>query len=362
MQPLFEYDKSADECQEKGRMLSWISAPLTSGLTHDRMIFSFLIIMLLAGCGQQKATRERSRKTLKAFDYELIKISNNLSKTEAFDALLFVRKLPGVQLPFLTSNDTIPGTETETFNIEHAKGIYQYQSVDSLPVKIADADSLIILFDDKNSPGNSYRLVIGSYIEKLTALGMVFPEILEANFYKNNHMIGNIHYKASFRYGMPEDINVAIKAGRFGINIKMETTFRRKKSDLEVRFDVTEDSRLLIKGYVQSDIVKTSSNTLTYNDKEIELEIFPLKLKLESDFRFMQSENNSFFNGFNRHSRINLTDNEGVSLGHVKLEQVPGRTRVNLIMYYHDNSSENLEDFMLSVDRILNMKTSFPRW
>ena len=325
-------------------------------------ILPALLVLAVTACGPRKAPREHSRKVLRAFDNELIQLSGNLSSTKAFEALMLLRSLPGVQLPFISVNDTIPGTETEIFTLRRAKGVYRYSTGDSLVVKTADSDSLIVFFDDKDNPGKLFKLVISAWKETMTAFGMVFPEMLEASLFMDDRRIGEVHYQAVFKHGFPAEISMVGKSGKYAFDMELETRFRRTKSVVQVKFEIQDGDRSLIKGRIDSDVVRTAQNTLAYHDKRIELEIFPLKVILDSDYRFPQSDTMGFFEGFNRHSRIRLTDNEGASLGEVKLVQVPGRSRVNLMMHYNDGSSENAEDFLLSVRKIMNMKTSSSRW
>lgn len=321
-----------------------------------------MVILLFSYCSTGKATPAQSRKTLKAFDYELMQIAKRLSNTQTFEALMLARRLPGIQLPFLAVNDTLKGTDLEIFNLQRARGVFHYRSIDSLPEMIAQSDSLILIFPAGNEKkAEDFRIVVSSFNEILTDLGMLFPESFDAVIYKGDRLVGSLSYSATFKHGMPATALLNFKGGNFDIYMQLETTFRRKKSSVDIRFTVHEAGSQRIKVNIDSEVTQTATGAMAYDGKHIEIEIFPLKAEIKSDYLFSQSDAVGFFSDFNKLSTIKLTDSEGNLLGNVKLEQAKGKSRVNLIMYYNDGSSENLEDFLLTINKILNMKTTMPR-
>jgi hypothetical protein len=321
-----------------------------------------MVILLFSYCSSRNATPQQSRKALKAFDSELMQIARRFSNTQSFEALMLARKLPGIQLPFFAVNDTLEGTDLETFNLQRARGVFYYHSADSLPEKIAQSDSLILLFPaDDNLKAEYFRIVVSSFGERLTDLGMLFPETFDAVIYKGDRLVGSLKYTASFKHSMPATALLSFKAGNFDFDMQLETTFRRKKSSVDFQFTVHEAGSQRIKINVDSEVTKTASGAMAYDGKHIEIEIFPLKAEIKSDYLFSQGDAVGFFTDFNKKSTIRLTDSEGFKLGNIKLEQTEGKSRINLIMYYNDGSSENLEDFLITIRTILNMKTTMPR-
>lgn len=326
------------------------------------VIMVMMVILLFSYCSTGKATPDHSRKILKAFDSELMQIARRFGNTQSFEAIMIARKLPGIQLPFLSVNDTFEGTELETFNLQRAKGVFYYHSVDSLPEKIAQSDSLILIFPaGHEKKTEEFRIVVSSFNEILTDLGMLFPETFDAEIYKGDRQVGNLSYSATFKHGMPASVLFNLKAGGFDIETKLETTFRKKKSSVEALFTLHESGNQRIKVNIDSEVIQTASGAMAYDGKHIEIEIFPLKAEIKSDYLFSQADAADFFGEFNKRSAIKLTDSEGLILGNVKLEQTEGKSRINLMMYYNDGSSENLEDFLLTINKILNMKTTMPR-
>ncbi|MCD6660071.1 MAG: hypothetical protein LT105_07920, partial [Lentimicrobium sp.] len=190
---------------------------------------------------------------------------------------------------------------------------------------------------------------------------MLFPEAFEAVIYKGNQKVGSLKYSAFFKHQMPASVRMNINAGNFNIELQLETIFRKKKSLVEVRFTLLENDKQLILVKLDTEVVETKTHSLAYDKKHIEIEVFPLKAIIDSDYNFSEGKVTDFFREFNDQSLIKLFDTEGKMLGNVKLEQTEGRSRINLMMYYNDGSSENLEDFLLTVNKILNMKTSMPR-
>lgn len=320
------------------------------------------IILQYSACTSRKASPEQSRKILKAFDYELIQIANRFSNTQAFQAIMLARRLKGVQLPFLSTNDTLAETNLETYNLQLAKGVFHYSSADSLPQKIKNSDSLIIIFPSGSKKSDEpFKMIICEFAERQTDLGMLFPEAFEAVIFKGNQKVGSLKYSAFFKHQMPASVRMNINAGNFNIEVQLETIFRKKKSLVEVRFTLLENDKQLILVKLDTEVVETKTHSLAYDKKHIEIEVFPLKAIIDSDYNFSEGKVTDFFREFNDQSLIKLFDTEGKMLGNVKLEQTEGRSRINLMMYYNDGSSENLEDFLLTVNKILNMKTSMPR-
>jgi hypothetical protein len=319
------------------------------------------IIFQYSACTSRKVSPEQSRKILKAFDYELIQIANRFSNTQAFRAIMLARKLQGVQLPFLSTNDTLAETNLATYNLQLAKGVFYFSSLDSLPQKTANSDSLILVFPSGNKESDApYKMIISEFAERQTDLGMLFPEAFEAVIFKGDQKVGSLKYSASFKHEMPASVSININAGNFNIEVQLETIFRKKKSLIEIHFTLHENDKQLILVTLDTEVAETKTGSLAYDKKHIEIEVFPLNVIVDSEYNFSEGKVTDFFREFNDQSVIKLFDTEGQMLGNVKLEQTEGRSRINLMMYYNDGSSENLEDFLLTVKKVLNMKTSMP--
>ncbi|MCO5266573.1 MAG: hypothetical protein M9948_11945 [Lentimicrobium sp.] len=171
------------------------------------LLLCLLVVVLLSGCSRRKATLDQSKKALKAFDYEMIQITKRLADTEAFEALMLIRRLPGIQLPFITSNDTIAGSGLSTFNMKRANGVYEYHSTDSLPEKISDSDSLIILYKNPKNQSKSYKLIVKSFHETLTEIWELFsPTTWMLKFIRTTTQSGKSHFIPNLSMGFRQHL------------------------------------------------------------------------------------------------------------------------------------------------------------
>lgn len=208
---------------------------------------------------------------------------------------MLARKLQGVQLPFLSANDTLAETNLATYNLQLAKGVFYFGSLDSLPQKTTNSDSLILVFPSGNKKSDTpNKMIISEFAERQTNLGMLFPEAFEAVIFKGDQKVGSLKYSAYFMHEMTASVGININAGNFNIEVQLETIFRKKKSLVEICFTLLEDVKQPIPVKLDTEVAEIKTGSLAYDEKHIELEVFPLKVILDFDYNFSEAKVTDF--------------------------------------------------------------------
>ncbi|PKP53092.1 MAG: hypothetical protein CVT92_05845 [Bacteroidetes bacterium HGW-Bacteroidetes-1] len=325
-------------------------------LFKGTIFFSLLILTFLFNACSPPLPKEESQKHLRAFDNEMIQLFNRVGNTEAMRSLISLYKINEVPLPLFsfTGVDTITGYQT--YDFQKSKGVYYFQADLNRLVKRGESDSVIILFPFKSRYDSLIRFVLSDYGETSTALQMMFPERLHATLYAGSTMLLKMNFQATIKHGMPAKILWHLVFADYNLRLSMKTRFMRTKGVTKVSLVMKESNKPVLNGDITTEVIVTDNNTLVFNKKKIDVEVYPIKIRLQSDYSFLEGKPSDFFSEFNRNSSFKIYNKSNRLMGDIKFTRLDGLDRVNLMFIYPDGSVENLEDMLLVARTILNMK------
>lgn len=308
-----------------------------------------LFIAFLCSTCKQALAPEEGRKHLRAFDNEVIQLASRIGKTEAFRALIRLSEISELPIPFMNAN------YVSGYNFNTNKGVYIVKSRTGNIEKQAESNmvELIYPFDSKWDSLASFTLM--DYAETQTALQMIFPRKLEAKITAGEKTLFTAHLSAAYKHDLPAEMDVELLFANFKIKMLLNTTFKSSYAVLNLEFQLEENGEKKFSTSLTSN-VKTVDNTLFYNNIDISLTAFPIRLTYRSDQDFLNSEPGNFIEIFNYHTQIDISSLNGNQIGQVFLAQIQGRDRINPMIHYPDGSVENLEDILFVLQKLLNMK------
>ena len=319
------------------------------------LLIFIIITISLASCSKS-LSREEGQKYLRAFDNEFIQMATRISKTDAAGSMQALSVLPDVPLPFLIKNERDITSGLEVYNFEKEKGKYLFSKEKTILDKVGESDSVCVTFPFKSKNDSLTQFILKQYSESPTSLQMMFPEAIEASIVAKNNVLANISYRAILKHDLPADAEMDISFSDFQINISLETSFQKSHGTITVKLKVMEDNKTMLSGNIVTEVKVTPDNTLVYNDKSMEFEIFPVKICFQSNQDFTNSKADRFIENFNEKSVFTIYTHSGEKIGDVFLARIDGRDRLNMQVRYNDGYVENLEDILLSVRKILNFK------
>ena len=330
-----------------------------NGLFLTRMIFKLLFftsLVFIFSC-VRKADKPEAQKFLRAFDAELMQHSRKIARSDGMQALARLLTLPSAPLPLISSN-TIDSSGNRGFSIDAVSGSYFFDEQNQLWIENQapqDSSKLQLMF--QNTEGQWLNCRIYNYDEQPIALGMMFPTRLKASIMKQEHELVHVKLTSDIAHGFPASVSLEINLAAYDFQMNLTTTFHNhKQATLQTDARIKREGKEVVAATMKSDVKISEHNTLTYNEKHIRLEAFPLIMELRSAYDFSQTGANDFFNQWNRKSKVWLYSKDGVSLGEIILKRPSGKDRLNIFIQYHDGTDENLEDLMLLVKSVLNAK------
>lgn len=330
-----------------------------NGLYLTSTVFKLLLftsLVFISSC-VRKADKPEAQKYLRAFDAELMQHSRRIARSDGMQALSRLLNLPSAPLPLIYSN-TVDSSGNRGYSLEVACGSFSFDEQNQLWVENQapqDSSKLQLMF--QNTEGQWLCCRIYDYDEQPTALGLMFPTRLNATIMKQEHELVKVKVKSDIAYGFPASATAEITLAGYDFKMNLTTTFHNhKQATLQTDAWIKRDRKEVVAAVMKSDVKISEHNTLTYNEKHLRLEAFPLIMELRSAYDFSQSSANDFFNQWNRKSKVWLYSQDGVSLGELILKRPSGKDRLNIFIQYHDGTDENLEDLMLLVKSVLNVK------
>ncbi len=321
---------------------------------YNLLLFIAFILIQSASC-KRSTTSEEGRKLLRAMDSELIQISSKISKTEAFKGLVELGKIPNLPLPFkfIVPIDSIH--ETVSFDFDQHRGVYTIDKKTGKASLNRPSDSLIIHFPFQTSYDTIATYILTEYDESETAFQMLFPVRMKAKLIAGNAEFLNIDYHASIEHGFPSTADIKMTFGYFRLEGRMKTRFGKKTSSVKVDLKLTEENKPIIQGDIFSEIKFSTHNTLIFNNQRISFFVYPLTINFKSGFDFSEIYPSSIIRDFNQATAFNITNNNR-KIGDIYLEETMKKDRIILMIRYSDNTEDDLEEVMIFVNRILNIK------
>jgi hypothetical protein len=320
------------------------------------LFLSFAIILIQSASCNRSTTAEEGRKHLRAMDSELIQITNKVSSTDAFKGLTALDNIANLPLPFriLISNDSLAIPVGFDFNLH--KGCYRVSKKTGIAYFERVSDSLIVHFPLQTQFDTMAVFIITAFEESQTELQMMVPVKVNAILMARNIKLMTIDFEATIEHGFPSKMNLNMLFGQFSFEGKMSTKFRKKASSVSVNLNLSEDKKSLFKSKIISDVENSNQQTLVFNKKRMDFEIFPVQLQFSSRLDFSAISSTNFINDFNQQSTFKVKSNRGNLIGDIFLRDVSKKDRINVFIRFGDGTEENLEELIMTVERILNMK------
>lgn len=329
-----------------------MQAPKKSGKARLTSYVNWMVLLFIAFlCATCKHALppEEGRKHLRAFDNEVIQLAGRIGKTEAFRALIKLSEIPELPIPFMNEKYVYG------YDFNANKGFYHLNVKTGAIEKQAESNrvELIYPFDSKRDSLASFTLI--DYGETQTALQMIFPQKLEAKITAGEKTLFTAHLSASYEHDLPAKMDVELLFANFKFKLLLNTTFYPSYAKLNIEFELEENGEKKLSTNLSSNVT-TVDNTLYYNNINISLIAFPIRLMYQSDQDFLNTKTINFIETYNNHTQIDISSPNGNKIGQVFLAQIQGRDRINPIIHYSDGSVENLEDMLFILQKLLNMK------
>jgi hypothetical protein len=330
-------------------------------MTKAKQVLTTLIIVsgmwfCLTAC-TSSLPKDESIKHLKAFDAESLQLANKIGQSESVKALLALRQLTRLPLPMQSASSQQKTDASPYFSLDKNRGFYVYYGTDSYSKTLNDSSQAIIIRYPFSSRLDSMAtFVLSAYSEETTAFEMTMPTLVQAEVKVAEHTIASLDFKAEMQHQMPQQAKLNFSFSGFSISCTLRTKFHSDYATIYIDYKLTDQQSVKLEGKVQSDVYLSEQKSLMFSNLQIEAQVFPVAIHFTADDQFSSQHQLDFPTYFNEHARFYFTDTEGNKLGDVLFMKVPGVDRISLSIRFSDGSEQNLEDLLLLVKNILNVK------
>jgi hypothetical protein len=314
------------------------------------------ILFLTAAC-KQKLTKDEAEKQLRAFDNEVIVTARNISETTAYSAFKKMATLNNPPLPFQYRSSNATPDKPCQFNFDDLKGVYTYDGKNNLTVKKDGSNSIVIQFPFASNNDSTAKFILTDYTEQLSAWNIYLPTRLKAQLQIGNETVATFTVEGKIEHEIPVKYEATATFSGYHIKSGLQTKLSRKKAKVSILSTISRNEKQLLLNELHIETTMNQQKQVVFNTIESALFVFPIKVKLHIDRDKMPTNTHQFISDFNKNSSISIFANQGKSkLGMAKLMDRPNNNRLNIAIVYNDGTTAYLDDFLLTVQKILNIK------
>lgn len=316
-------------------------------------IFFLLWAFFFSSC-KKPYSADNAKKMLIAADHDLMRTVVRLTESQAYAALELLYQIEDVPLPgrFIQSE----GRDSAIyFDFDVHKGYYKEVFPGQLQL-INYSDSLIINFLIEKKSQQRAVFVLERYREEMTAFGNNIPVVIKGHLLVDEKRIMEISHDVKLKQGLPLEVKHNLRMNHLRVNFSSELKPSRKNGRLKANLLIDDLEKNLLKVNLSSEVRLNENGSMIFGDKTIRMNVYPLVFQLKSSYSFENINLKTFTDDFNHSSQMLLADLSGREIGNLNLAYLPEHDRIGIILIYSDGSSENLENIMKSLHRILNFK------
>jgi|GEM_PF-3047728 len=320
-------------------------------------IVCYLVLLLMTAACSRPLPEQEAKKFLRAFDNEVMQLAGRMQKTPASQAMWQLLSLKKAPLPSMLSANPNQKGSSKPFDFNENKGLYSYNAIGKAFVKTVQSDSIIIDFPYLSEHDTMARFVVTDYAEEATSLQLLYPIRIQAFLIIGNKVVMTLHHQGSVGHGVPVSGQMTVDFSEFSLRSVFKNKLFRGYGKVTIDVSLWSFEKQILQSVIQSKITVGADNSLVYNTLDMDIKMYPIQMKLFIDREAMDRNTKQFNEDFNRHSTIKLyTLNSNQFIGDIRLMDKIHSDKLNPAIVYNNHSFEFLEDFLLSIQKIMNVK------
>jgi hypothetical protein len=143
----------------------------------------------------------------------------------------------------------------------------------------------------------------------------------------------------------------------FKLNSTLQTNLSRKRGKVKISTTIQKEKKVLLKNDANLVISMDENKQIVFSSIKSTIEVFPIFVELEIDNKNIATNSTHFIDVFNENASILIYGNQRKRiLGKVNLKDRPNNNRLNVAVTYNDGSIDYLDDFLFTIEKLLNVK------
>jgi len=167
----------------------------------------------------------------------------------------------------------------------------------------------------------------------------------------------SIDFRGEMSHGVPVRGEFDATLAKFNLNFSQETRLFRDHGKMKSNLIISTKSKTVFENSLDAKLKLTDAGELSFSKINTNCRIFPLEIIAKIDYGKIDSYTRNFINEFNQNTSVGVYSMERhLKIGEVYLVERDKSDKLNLAVRYEDGSIEYLEDLILSVEAIFNVK------
>ena len=302
-------------------------------------------------------SKEEAVKYLRAADNEVIQIGKQISATLAFESMMALVGYDKSPIPSVFSNRANKNNQDQQYIFADHLGIYRFNQPTGEFLKISPSDSVIVMFPYKSPYDSLATFILANYEEEPSLLQTVMPTLIDAKMSINGINVMAIMYRGEMNHGIPVRGEMETTMGRFFLNFSQKTRLSKDHGKMKAVLTISTEAKDVLEVNINAEILLSNSGELTFNEITTRCNIFPVEILAKIEYGRIDPWSGNFINEFNHYSSVEVFSREKhQKIGDILLSERENSDKLNLMIRYKDGSLEYLEDLLLFVNGIFNVK------
>ncbi len=320
------------------------------------LIVIVVFLLLVLGACQQQMEKDEAESHLRAFDNELVRMTQNISKTTSLATLDFLSGKANVPLPYMFGNEE-SDESSQAYHFESFRGIYRLDTIKNTFIKTAMSDSIIIYFHNPVLNHVKTKLILAQFKEEPSNSAFQFPTEIDMIMEAGERTIMRIDHNATIEYGIPTELDFYGLFDNYEIKSAISTRLRRTSGRLRLETNVLRDGEQIFDWLLRAGLGFEEGVTYRLRRVRMDVGIFPARFRVRVNNHEIPLKTNDYVADFNENSTITIhSTTKNQLVGHVELYSRENSDKLDYIVRFEDDSYLFLEDFLITARSILNIR------
>lgn len=322
-----------------------------------RYIFFLIIIFFIPVTACKKKASESEAKTLlKAFDYEIIKLTGRIQDSQSYSAINKLISVQNLPLPYFAHYGFEQG-DIKQFVFSESRGIYHIDTCNMKAVLTGKSDSIIIHFQDSLVSESPIKFIISEYSEEPTISNLMFPVRINASMYIGKKRVLQIDHTGRVDYGLPAQANLSLVFDNFIMETVMITRMRKKYGKLNLKTTISENMSVIARLDTRARLGLTGPGALYFKQLKMNYSMYPVILDIKVNNDAISRDASNYISEFTKYSRMfAYSKKNNRKLGEINLKNREESDKLDYAISFSNGSHMFLDDLLLSVRHLMSVK------
>jgi hypothetical protein len=317
------------------------------------LAFCLFLFSLLGSCQRKSYTHDEAVRSLKVLNSDFVNFFAKTNEMEEWAALKFIWDHDDLPLPFPPEKFAAE-KPWKPFNYEESKGIYTWDSIQQVFVRIEKSDNVRILFSAGKITGGEFTLT--DYVGASLSSRPDFPLKLDALLNLKGEERLSIRHSAEVADDLPLRINSEVDTKNSKLAFTLNRTRKDDEGSLKINFSLENRGHRFINAGIDAEI-GYSSMGYYFNNIQFKMVLFNHQIIGNIAYGKIDPTASDYAESFNANTDIEIFEIPGNRLvGNLVLDKTLEEELLDYFIRFTDGSKVPVSEYLPFLDKLLNMK------